>query len=232
VPINSYKLVNGNRRFAEGVAAYQLEQYKLAITIFIQATLDANTNQQRTNSIFNLANSYFKLAQYQQAESLYLDVLRYQPDHQSALVNLSYASTLLAKQKADQLALKNSAKAKRAGSGPRAANAPVNMDISNSQVSLGDSESNTQNTSNQADKTFTTANSNLGLEDSAPASNRIDAIEDSNWSYDISDLSVLQQKAPRIQTDEAILWQRLFEVEENYEAAQEKPNVLPGVKPW
>jgi len=229
---NFAKIPGYQARFAEGVAAYQLEQYKLAITIFIQATLDANTNQQRTNSIFNLANSYFKLAQYQQAESLYLDVLRYQPDHQSALVNLSYASTLLAKQKADQLALKNSAKAKRAGSGPRAANAPVNMDISNSQVSLGDSESNTQNTSNQADKTFTTANSNLGLEDSAPASNRIDAIEDSNWSYDISDLSVLQQKAPRIQTDEAILWQRLFEVEENYEAAQEKPNVLPGVKPW
>ena len=229
---NFAKIPGFQARFAEGAAAYQLGQYKLAITIFIQATLDAETVQQRSNSIFNLANSYFKLNQYQQAESLYRDVLRYQPDHQAARVNLSYASTLLAKQKAEKLALKNSGKAKRAGSGPGTANAPDDMDISNSVVSLGESESNELTANTQAETTSTTPGVITGLEDSAPASDRIETIEDSNWSYDISELSVLQQKAPRIQTDEAILWQRLFEVEESFEAAQDRPNVLPGVKPW
>ncbi len=223
---NFAKIPGYDARFAEGAAAYKLGQYKLATTIYIQATLDANSDPQRSDSVFNLANSYFKLAEYQKAESLYQDVLRYQPRHPAAVVNLSYAKALYAKQKEDELP-----PAKRTGSGPRTANAPADMDITNSTVSLGDSSS-TETDLTLSETEVTSSQLESTLEHSAPASQKIETIKDESWSYDITNLSVLQQKAPRIQPDEAILWQRLFEVEESFEAAQEKPKVLPGVKPW
>ena len=60
----------------------------------------------------------------------------------------------------------------------------------------------------------------------------IEQNKDTSWTYDISSLSQLQQRNPTIRSDESLLWQRLFEVEEDFEAAQEMPNTLPGVKPW
>ncbi len=224
---NFAKIPGYRARFAEGAATYQLKQYKLAIPIFIQATLDANTDQQRIDAVFNLANCYYKLEQYQHAESLYQDVLRYQPTHHAALVNLSYTRELFAEKKIDEKAI-----AKRAGTGPRMEDAPDNMDISNSKVSLGDAQSKSQAIIPDANNQTKSKQMITGLEASTPASMSIEATDDDSWTYDINDLSVLQQKSPRIHTDEAILWQRLFEVEESFEAAQEKPNVLPGVKPW
>ena len=62
-------------RFAEGIMNYELKEYRRAIPLFIQSTLDANTQQQRINSIFNLANCYFKLEDYLSAAELYENVL-------------------------------------------------------------------------------------------------------------------------------------------------------------
>jgi len=213
-------------RFAEASAAYLLEKYKQAIPIFIQATLDANTEQQRINSIFNLANCHYKLEHYKQASALYQDVLRYRANHHAANVNLGYAQSFV-----EELT-KRYPKAKRAGSGPRGVDAPDNLDVSKSKISLSDSESDNKSILQLQDDNQINEKKSSGLLDSTLASEKVIQQKDTVWTYDISDLTLLQQTAPRIQVDEALIWQRLFEVEENFEAAQDQPNVLPGVKPW
>ncbi|MGD8927084.1 MAG: VWA domain-containing protein, partial [Thioalkalispiraceae bacterium] len=214
-------------RFAEGSMAYQLKQYQQAIPLFIQATLDASTDQQRIQAIFNLANCYFKLQYYPEAERLYQDVLRYQPNNTAAQTNLRIAIALKKQARDNEQIV-----AQRQGKGPRSADAPDNMDITTGKVTLGDTESISENKPYPHSQALRPDQSEQALEHSAPASEKIDLYKDKSWTYDISSLSQLKQLNPKITTDEAILWKRLFEFEENYEAAQQQPNVLPGIKPW
>lgn len=214
-------------RLAEGIMAYQLEQYQLAIPAFIQATLDADTDQQRMQAIFNLANSYFKLEKYVQAKQLYADALRYQANYQPAQVNLEYAIALIQKAEDNNYPL-----AQRQGSGPSTADAPENMDVTTGKLGLGDSETSGSDQDRTGFDTTIASDTISDLEHSAPASEKIEQNEDVSWTYDVTSLSQLQQLNPKIQTDESILWQRLFEVEEDFEAAQDTPTVLPGVNPW
>jgi len=218
-------------RLAEGIMAYQLEQYQLAIPAFIQAALDADTDQQRIQAIFNLANSYFKLEKYVQARQLYEDVLRYQANFRPAQVNLEYAIALI--QEAED---NNYPVALRQGNGPSTADAPEDMDVTTGKLSLGDSESDLETMGGDQDRTgfdtTTPSEVRADLEHSAPASEKIEQNEDTSWTYDVTSLRQLQQLNPKIQTDESVLWQRLFEVEEDFEAAQDEPTVLPGVNPW
>jgi len=214
-------------RFAEGVTHYHLKQYQQAIPLFIQAILDANTDQQRVDAIFNLANCYFKLERYDEAAQLYRDVLHYQANFSSAQINLDYALALIKEQKSEERIT-----AKRQGSGPSTAETIENIDITTGKLSLGESTADgiTQNTIDQAQPGYSPNNTNLEL--SAPASEKIEQHKDESWTYDVTSITQLRQLNLTSQTDESILWQRMFEFEENYQAAQEQPNVIPGVKPW
>ena len=214
-------------RFAEASAAYRLKQYHLAAGLFTQATLDAETQQQRIDAIFNLANSYFKLKSYQHADALYKNVLQYQADHRGALVNLEYTRELL---KTQQDTAKRTAT--RSGKGPTTADAPAEMDLSNTRVSLGESNNNTETPESESTTNSDSPSTSSDLSQSSPASEKIEQNIDLIWTYNINDLAVLKQKAPRIQVNEAVLWQRLFESEEDFAAPQEQPQHLPGVKPW
>jgi Ca-activated chloride channel family protein len=214
-------------RFAEGSAAYQLGQFQLAIPLFVQAILDANTEQQRSDAIFNLANSYFKLEDYSMAKSLYQDVLRYQPARLAAQTNLKYATALIEEHKTS-----GQQKARRAGTGPRTAEAPPDLDVGLGRLSLGDSTDTTQDEQARQLTTPSQQGAEQVLQQTRPASGHVEYDQDLSWTYDIKTLSTLQQSSPRIDTNESVLWQRLFEVEEDFEAAQDTPNPVPGVKPW
>ena len=214
-------------RFAQASCAYQLQEYKQAIPLFVQAILQAGTDQQRADAIFNLANSYFKLAQYAQAKQLYTDVLRYQPGNHAASVNLEYA-VALEKQATSQ----QTSKALREGTGPRTADAPPNMDIERGRLSLGDATNNNTDASLTATDTSPQQATEILLQQSRPASEQIEYSEDPSWTYNITTLSELHLQHQRPDVDESELWQRLFEIEEGFMAAQEEPKTLPGVKPW
>ena len=214
-------------RFAEGSAAYHQHQYQQAIPLFVQAILDANTAQQRSDAIFNLANSYYQLEDYAMARTLYQDVLRYQPGMHAAQINLQYATALLEQNKTTL-----PTKAQRAGTGPRTAEAPPDLDVGLGKLSLGESTATPQDEQARPLATSPPQPAEQVLQQSRPASGRVEYDQDLSWTYDIQNLATLQQSPPRIDPDESVLWQRLFEVEENFEAAQEVPNPVPGVKPW
>lgn len=214
-------------RFAEGNMSYQLEQYQVAIPAFIQATLDADNDAQRVSAIFNLANCYFKLEQYSKAERLYQDVLRYRADYTPAEVNLKYATELKREAQGTQKII-----AKSQGRGPGTADAPDDMDITTGKLTLGDSEQSGADRDRDRLEQIPGASLQEELAHSTPASEKVEQNEDLSWTYDISNLEQLQQRNPRIHTDQSIIWQRVFESEEDFEAAQDKPSTLPGVKPW
>ena len=214
-------------RFAEGSMSYHLGQYQMAVPAFIQATLDADTDKQRINAVFNLANCYFKLEEYSKAEQLYRDVLRYRKDYVPAIVNLKYATALKQEAQANKDII-----AQSQGKGPRTADAPKEMDITTGKLTLGDSESAGDENNRQRREQTPSYAVQEELAHSAPASEKIEQNQDLSWTYEIGTLEQLLQRNPRVHTDESVLWQRMFEYEEDFEAAQEQPTTLPGVKPW
>ncbi len=213
-------------RLAEGVSHYQLQAYQAAAANFIQATLDAETDQQRAMALFNLGNAYFKQDAFLQAEQVYRDVLRYVPRWQAVQINLEYARVLKEKQSAAEPGL-----ATRAGSGSRSARVADDVEITQGQLGLDSSESETQTEPAPAangDQQMTLT----PLQQAAPATEKIEREEDVSWSYDINDASGIQRQHTQFKVDEAVIWQRLFEIEEGFPAPRERPHTLPGTEPW
>lgn len=213
-------------RMGEGAAHYQQQQFQLATVAFIQAVLQAATVEERATAVFNLANSYYRLGNYRQAEALYRNVLRYRPDWQAARVNLEYA---MAMQRRPVEEVPSAAG--RAGRGPGSARVPSGTDVGNGSPSLDDeSASATEIPPPPAPDQAVTG---------TPSSDRAEAVTgdierfaDPQWTYDVDQVEFLPQYLEHLSSDETEIWQRLFEAEEGFPAPLPEPRRLPGVAPW
>lgn len=222
-----YKDIAGYQgRMGEGSSAYLLEQYNVSIRNFILAVLAADSEQQRADALFNLANSYFKTGRYAEAAAIYQDVLSYTPGFKPARINLEYAKVLAAKNKSQD----STGASSRMGRGPRTANAAENLDLSQGGLSLGDATDNSDTILPDA---------GTGSKQQLPRSEAIEstAVEssvftDENWQYEKTDTQTITAYINHLETDEAILWQRLFELEEGFVAPIQQPQKIPGIKPW
>lgn len=212
-------------RLGEGSAAYRMQDYKPAAQQFTQAMLDAGSDTQRGQALFNLANCKYQLKDYFTAADLYRDVLNYLPDHVGAKTNMAYALTLKEELQQDR------SQTRRAGSGPKTGRLMDNQDISNSRLTLGDDDKNKA----VIPPDITTADTQImaqGLLNAQPASRKVDAPQDQNWDYQISSLEQLQNARQPTTRDEAQFWLRLYELEEGFMAPVQTAHPLPGVKPW
>ena len=213
-------------RMGEASAVYSNKNYKKSIALFIQATLEAKTNQQRAHSLFNLANSYYQLEYYEQAEKIYQDVLRYQPNMEQAKVNLAYANALDKKQQeTNKFSI-----TKRGGKGPRTARLEPNSEIGKGSLTLGDDND---------EIAFKLPSSNIDSENKDAArpsaglvTQDIEKTQDTQWTYQIKSADQISLISNSLKTDESVLWQRLFEWEEGFPAPLAEPYDVPGVKPW
>lgn len=222
-----YRKIPGyHGRMGQGGSAYFARDYNAAIRHYLLAVLAADSDQQRADALFNLANSYFRAGRYSEAASLYQDVMRYVPQHQAATINHGYAESLaMETQSVDQREL-----ALRRGRGPRTADAAQDLDVSQGGLTLGDaSERSETGLPLTADKPADPAARIEQIESTARQSSEF---IDENWQYDETDTGRITAYVNRLQTDESILWQRLFEVEEGFVAPVEQPRAVPGVRPW
>lgn len=215
-------------RMGEGDAAYQRRDYKIAAMQFIQATLDAHTDPQRADALFNLANSYFKMQAYAQAVPVYQDALRYQPGFHAAQINLSYAQDLMQKQQTEK-----EIKAQRAGRGLRSASVADSTPVNQSRLSL-DNASPKQTIIPVApiNQPATPLDASEALRQTQPAAESSDSTDDTAWQYNTRRVEDIQRQATALQQDESVFWQRLFEQEENFPAPVITPHVVPQVQPW
>jgi len=82
--------------FGEGTACYRQQDFKCAQQAFSAAAWVATDQLQRAKAVFNLANSYFFSAEYDQAVTLYRDAELLGIDSDLIALNLSYAESMQA----------------------------------------------------------------------------------------------------------------------------------------
>ncbi len=227
-----YSSINGfEGLYGEAVASYRLADYTSAIRLFERAVLSANTPQDTAKTLYNLGNSYFKIGNYTLAVSSFENALLYQPLHESSIKNKLYAekALLVIQERRKILALTS-----RAGRGPRSARAADNITFTDdNNVTLDNSESDDLPISNaNIDNNIVIPEFIIlrGLE-FAKSSSTNKNISLNNASQQ-SKSNVNLSQIDKLQDDQAILWRRIFEIEEGYPAPLDKPETIPGVRPW
>lgn len=211
-------------RLGEANALYQLHDYIAARDLYIQAVLNADSDQQRATALFNLGNSFYQLKEYILAGQMYRDVLRYQATHPAAQTNLLHA------EREQRLKAEKEALTYRPGSGPRTAQAAKDLDLSNTQVSLGESTSTPELALPDVASQTTTAATIFA--ETELANQNIETDRQDNWTYKIHDVTELYTAQQNLNTDNTYVWQRLFEQEEGFPAPLARPYPITGVAPW
>ena len=83
-------------RFAEGVACYRLKDYPCAREAFSTAAWSAADDTLRGRAVFNLANTHYRLADYDQASVLFNDAQQLGIDKNKTLRNRQFSDSLAA----------------------------------------------------------------------------------------------------------------------------------------
>lgn len=83
-------------RFAEGIACYRLADYHCAADAFARAAWNAANPDDQGRAVFNLANTHFKLGDYEQAAVLFRDAGLLGVDVEKVSLNKAYADSLAA----------------------------------------------------------------------------------------------------------------------------------------
>lgn len=232
---NVYKNVIGYQgRLGEGAAQYQLQEYENAVRSFAQATLDAATDTDRGKALYNLGNSYYMQGDYSKAIQVYKDALLYSPNHQPSVNNLTFS---LALQQAVEARLQEGS-ASRAGSGPR--RAAANALIEPNQRSSLSLENNQEpkisalplpTLPGAGDAAFQ-ALVERGLAHIRLAADATQASAVDMQTQNIRESFIFKQSMIELDEQQSILWKRLFELEEGFEAPVASPKPVPDILPW
>ena len=230
--LDIYSVYTGYRaRMGEGSSAYQMKDYKRAITQFTQAFLVAGADSQRSNALYNLANSFFYIEDYLSAKQVYEDTLKYQP-HPQAKANLAFVVSLLASIKDDPFS--GESRAKRGGRGPRSQLADENTQ-GGGDFSLDDKEKEIVSSGQHTTRTESDLSGII-----ASGKGQVQVADESIQEQDTSVLGVVsvselleaRKRVLQAKQNQAQLWKSLFEEAQGFPAPLEKPLTQPGVLPW
>jgi tetratricopeptide (TPR) repeat protein len=94
--------------FAQGVACYRLKEFNCAQYAFSRAAWQTSKKDQRARAIFNLANTHFKLGDYEQASVLFKNAQQLGIAKQKTQLNKEFADDLSAAVKHRLLDIKKS----------------------------------------------------------------------------------------------------------------------------
>ncbi len=230
-----YRQISGfHGRLGEGNSYYRLAEYSQAITQFNQAVMLANNDQQRGSAIYNLANATFMTGDYALAAVLYRDSLLYRPSHEASIANLNISLTLQQLIE-DQIQQGN---ASRMGTGPRTARAEQGLDINNQGSLAFDNEEERKNTElplpdippQELSKLLARGLAHVRLAQNGSTSAGVNA--DNNQSRWYQEITAARLRMRELEDLQALLWKRLFEMEEGFPAPLEEAEIVPGVLPW
>jgi len=218
-------------RYGEAVSSYRLSNYPSAIRLFEQTVLLAQLDIEFSNTLYNLGNSYFQIGNYKQAIKSFESALLYVPNNEKVMQNMLFAKKA---QQAVEDRAKLLALTTRGGRGPRTARAVENIEIDESNIiSLDSSDSGDINhitpprDHEQSIPEFIILK---GLE-FAQSSSPNDGAFYSSSSFESSSVISTRQLI-NLHDNQALLWKRVFELEENFPAPLSEPEVIPGVSPW
>lgn len=227
-------LVGYAGRMGEGASQYRRGEFAAAVTAFSQAVLAATTDAQRGRALYNLGNAYFQLGDYANAAIAYDDALLYLPQHEAARTNGRLAARVL-REVRDRLGEQGATN--RAGRGPRQARADRPMEIGDtSSVSLDPDEPEPEESEEGAVPEPKGANLESlvrrGLDRvRLVTGDRADA-ETSARPIPAGNLASAHAHMRELEDQQAMLWKRVFEIEEGFPGPVDEPKELPGVAPW
>ena len=234
-----YKSFTGYKSyFGQGNSLYKMGHYQKARSQFTQAVLTAESDTQRANALYNLANSYFRTGDFSSAISSYEDVLRYQANHAASLYNINVSQILKKNIERRIKEREETFTSARTGRGPRTAGVAEGTEISdNTSVSTGDSSNQLNNKiplpdlPNLSEDTIKKLLLS-GLDNIKLAENNQQLFEQDQSYYKNIDIITAKQQLEVLTDTQHLLWKRLFEMEEGFPAPVETPHTLPDVKPW
>lgn len=234
--ISIYKKLSGyTARFGEAASHYKATDYHGAIRQFSSAVLAARNDQQRATALFNLGNSYFQTGNYTAAVTTYSDSLKYDPARKNALHNLQFSRAL--KKAVDARAKQTRQRYARMGSGPqRAAIDEANTD--NQAISLSiDEDAAPENTLPLPELADLSSNTlerliQKGLAQIQLAASSQRTKDSVNYQRDQLAFINARLRMAELEDQQALLWKRLFEMEEGFPAPLAEPRQIPGVPPW
>jgi len=218
---------NYQSSLTQGIDAYKNKKFKIAKSQFIEAVLNAQTQQQRAVALHNLGNALFKNADYARAADVFTDALRYAPKQQQSIDNqkLSVAISIELEKRRQQLV-------KRGNFNVPNDNAPffdlpdqmpymlntkaVNL-LKVSLPKLPETDLNRLLKKNIAQFKLLQGNSQKSK-------------QKKKQQYDLEQARIYFMGLEEQQSNQ--LWKRLFEIEEGFPGKLKKPKNIPGVKPW
>ena len=226
---------NFNGFFGAGSAAYQSQDYESAVLYFRQSALLGVSVGNRSDSLFNLGNSYYRANLLSQAIEAYEQALKYLPNNSKTLHNLALAKKRRLVEKNGQQQKDEQGDGKGKGStsqddegafyggqkpseeaGEGIAGDAQEGEKQGENLVLPDERNDTDFILEQPDEIIL---SDMG--------NAIIAKQ-----KQIQRMEKFEQKMLQTQDQQSKLLIGIFEREEDYQASQSKAHVIPGVKPW
>jgi tetratricopeptide (TPR) repeat protein len=89
-------LSDDSHRFSEGVVCYHLKDYICAQQIFSSLAWSASDDNLKAKAVFNLANTHFKMGDYEQASVLFKDAHRLGIAKKKTQINQAFSDSLAA----------------------------------------------------------------------------------------------------------------------------------------
>lgn len=228
-----------------GSSSYKAEDLESAVLYFRQAALSAPQDQARAKALFNLGNSYYFANLLPQAIESYQQALLYKPDYAQAQHNLTLAEQRFKLEQANKKTAPNEEEGeggKGRGRGDDAAFYGGQKPSESTQEpgfgSDGDLDAGEPKDSqlivpldgDTVDYQLQTTESlQLTTQAQAAQSARV-AIIDRVQNQQRAER--FKQQLQKIDDQQKTLLKRMFEREEGFQAPQEQPHPIPGVKPW
>lgn len=216
-------------KILQGASGYDSEEYNFAKVDFIQATLDATTDSQRAIALHNLGNTLFKIGDYENAIYLFTDALSYNPDQAQSLHNQKLTLELY------KLLQKRQEKVRLRGSVGLPDQQPNTFDFPQQIALMLETKIHTMEFNlpelpkDEMNRLLEKGLAHLQLLESEQQKNNSKKLQQQK----VNEARIyLNELAEQNSGSSAAMWKRLFEVEEGFPGSLDKPETVPGIRPW
>jgi len=207
----------------ESIKNYNNQEYELATSGFVAMVLQAQNANERGIAMHNLGNNYFQQGDYENAEKLFEDALRYAPNQTQTKNNLILTNELNALlQRRNKR--RNTARLPNQGTG---------------RGLLGDQK---QTSSMMTSRMLVPKNIklpeipkenlNILLSKGLTHLQMLESAEATKQRQKQRNIEHARISLLRDQDSSLAMWKRLFEIEEGFPAKLKKPKTVPGQVPW
>ena len=235
ITFNTAKADSFTNHLKLGVESYKTKEFYLARSQFIQSVLNAKSEKERAMALHNLGNSLFQNGDYETANKLFSDALRYNPEQTHSSKNQQLSNELFEilesrKQKA-LLMLRGNLSAPNKNSplfdlpeNPKRSSSTLSTKaINTTKLKLPDLPK---------DELNKLLEKGLAFMQVMQGSHQ----ENAQRKKEKQEMDMAKQQLIKLgeqgSAPSNALWKRLFEIEEGFAGSLKQPEKLPGVKPW